>query len=159
MSNIKILPEDRFSIKGLLKYTKTNNDCKEWLLGKRSGGYGSVRWDGTHFSVHRLVYNLAHPDEDITNLFIRHRCDNPSCINPEHLESGTPQDNTDDMISKERNAKGSKHGRSKLTEGQILQIRHLYSFGNITYKELGRIYNIDFSTVGKIIKKRRWSHV
>ena len=104
-------------------------------IGKR--GYFSCRLDGYHY-LHRYMYaqqygNIA--SEDI----IRHICDNSLCINPEHLLKGTHSDNVQDRVSRNRSAKGINHGRSKLTEYQVLEIY------NSTMKqcELARKYDVD----------------
>ena len=73
-----------------------------------------------NIKVHRLVYSLTH-DEDITGKVIRHTCDNPKCVNPKHLLSGTPADNMRDRDSRFR------HGAAKLSPEQVVEIRRRFA--------------------------------
>lgn len=78
-----------------------NTGCWLWE-GYTIDGYGYASYKGKHWLVHRLIYKefVASPD----NFNVLHKCDQPSCINPEHLFLGTQQDNVDDMIRKGRQA-------------------------------------------------------
>lgn len=74
---------------------------------------------------HRKVYAQAHglSIEDLDGWVIRHKCDNPRCINPEHLEIGTHLDNERDKVERGRILKGHKHGCAKLTPEQVREIK------------------------------------
>lgn len=100
-----------------------NNDgCRIWNRGKDKEGYGYYAILGITYRVHRLLYLTLYPG-DYEGLVIRHSCDTPSCCNINHLSIGTPKDNTNDMIERGRNLKGSQIGTSKLTEKEALEIR------------------------------------
>ncbi len=81
-------------------------------------------------------------------MLVCHRCDNPSCVRPDHLFLGTDAENTDDAIAKGRQ---SSHYKSKLTHvhTELVQLRT----SGLTYVEIGRRYNADPSTVRKIVKR------
>lgn len=83
-------------------WTKVNQTdyCWEWQAGKDSNGYGLFR----HYDeqrAHRIAYQLIYENID-HNIFVCHKCDNPSCVNPDHLWLGTPKDNNDDKKKKGR---------------------------------------------------------
>lgn len=75
------------------------SDCWEWSGSRRSDGYGQVYIGGKHRATHRLSFYLS-------NLFwppvVRHRCDNPRCCNPHHLEAGTQSENMQDVVARGR---------------------------------------------------------
>ncbi len=117
--NIKILP----------------NGCWSWQRSKNTDGYGTVYHNKIIYSTHRLAYELF-IGEIPKSLHVLHSCDNPSCCNPKHLRVGTNYDNVRDRQSKNRQAKGVTHGRHKLSEGDVREIKKLYATGNYTQQEL-----------------------
>jgi|1185.fasta_scaffold02358_2 hypothetical protein len=86
---------------------KDANGCWNWQGTRRRKGYGQISAEGRVVSTHRLAYRLAH-GEIPDGMVVRHRCDNPPCINPDHLEVGTHADNSRDMVERGRmvNCKG-----------------------------------------------------
>ena len=89
-------PEDAFRM-----YVKREGDCHVWTGTRYVSGYGRVKWQGKPIRAHRYAYERDHgPIPD--GLVVRHKCDNPPCVNPEHLEIGTYQDNVNDMIARGR---------------------------------------------------------
>lgn len=82
----------------------TVGDCLEWRgtsLGKEGFEYGVVKRRGRRILAHRMAYELTHgsvPD----GMFVCHRCDNPSCIKPDHLFVGDQTDNMRDCANKGR---------------------------------------------------------
>ena len=76
--------------------TEAKGKCLNWKLSKNKEGYGSVT-----LKVHQLAYVLSHGDIP-AGMLICHTCDNPSCVNPEHLFLGTSADNFNDMLQKGR---------------------------------------------------------
>ena len=100
-------------------------------------------------------------------LVVRHKCDNPACVNPEHLELGTHQDNTNDKIKRGRfrqgNVYGSKNNFAKLTEEQVLEIRktHIKGVGSRkgNTKELANKYGVSITLINQISRKDIWKHL
>lgn len=135
----------------LLFYTHvTPSGCWEWA-GTRHNGYG--RFAGV--AAHRLAYEtwVGHiPD----GLLIRHKCDNPPCINPEHLETGTDQDNMDDRQKRGRTASGPRHGFSKLDEDAVRAIRSAYSSGR-SMRSIAREYGVHHATVSNVVNRRTYT--
>lgn len=95
---------------------------------------------------------------------VRHKCDTPTCVNPDHLEIGTQQQNMDDMVGRGRTGNRGKHGRhargeaqgnAKLTGEQAAKI----FLAQGLYHEIGEIYGVTKHTVFRIKKRRIWRHV
>jgi hypothetical protein len=136
---------------------RSENECWECNIGLNGLGYSRIQINGTRILSHRLAYQLTYgliPD----GLSVLHHCDNRKCCNPNHLFLGTYKDNSDDMISKGRRSDFShnNNGMSKLSQYKVNEIRELYLTGKYTHKTLGKIYNINASTVGRIILKKTW---
>jgi hypothetical protein len=135
--------------------------CWLWTASARNGGYGVLRTqiDGRWSSS--VASRLAHAhwnNDPIEGLIVCHRCDTPSCVNPEHLFLGTHQDNISDMWEKGRGARGDDHGQSKLTTDRVLAIRRRYSEGE-TQEELGEEFCVSIPTISRIVHGHEWSHV
>lgn len=139
------------------------NKCIVFLGGKRKSGYGYAQFMGRQYLAHRLAYalnELTHPDA-FKGVVIRHKCDNPSCINVEHLEPGTTKDNMDDMSIRGRRAIGSMVGNSKLTEDQVSKLRGEYvpRSKHANQYALSKKYGVSQSEVSQILSGNRWAHI
>ncbi|ASN73336.1 homing endonuclease [Acinetobacter phage vB_AbaP_B1] len=123
-------------------------------------GYTMCKVTGVTRLMHRVVYcdHNKVPYDSIKGLLIRHKCDNPRCINPEHLETGTAQDNSNDMVSRNRQAKGLKHGMTKLTVEQVKYIRANYKAWcpENGAKALGLKFNVSPTTIRLVHKGLNW---
>lgn len=135
------------------------NNCINSTYRPNHNGHTQIRYKGKKEYHHRVVYCLANNIDlkSIKHLVVRHKCDNPTCINPEHLELGTHQDNVNDREARGRGADhvGSAHPRTKLTDEDILYIRRAAK----TNKELAKQYDISISTVVKIVARINWKHI
>lgn len=80
----------------------TLNDCIEWRGWVNSNGYGSTTFRGKTIGVHQRAWIEAY-GEIPPGMCVCHRCDNPLCVNPEHLFLGTVLDNNRDRDRKGRN--------------------------------------------------------
>ena len=141
-------------------------DCIEWAKGCTTYGYGQRQWQGKTRYAHRIAYVEANGlgIEDIDGLVVRHKCDNPPCVNPEHLEIGTKADNTRDMIDRGRGVcrpvKGEDHGNALLTTKQVAEIRKRYvprcRFNGAI--ALSKEFGVSHKTIRRIIKGTAWKH-
>ena len=104
---------------------------------------------------------IIHKGEIPKGMIICHNCpegDNIKCCNPEHLFLGTPSDNSEDMVKKERSARGSQNGQSKLDEEKVREIKILISKG-LFHSEIAKLFNVNRDTISKINRKISWKHV
>jgi hypothetical protein len=133
------------------------DECWEWQAGK-SGGYGMMWVENQNIHTHRIAYWLTFgclPEEGM----VRHTCDNPPCCNPKHLCGGTHQHNMNDMVTRNRAARGSKQGASKLTEEDVVKIRDLYFKGLFTQAQLATLFGVDQTNISLIVTRKGWTHV
>lgn len=93
--------DNDIKIKLLKNIKKRKNGCWEWQLSKHRQGYGNIMYKGKACLAHRISYHVFKGNVPI-NMLVCHKCDNPSCINPEHLFLGTQSDNVKDMYNKNR---------------------------------------------------------
>lgn len=136
------------------KIEKTSH-CWNWFGAVYPNGYGAFRV-GREGYAHRISWEI-HRGKIPYKMNVLHHCDNRKCVNPEHLFIGTAKDNAQDCIRKGRFPMGERTYCSKLTEKEIKEIRDLYPM--FFQREIGRIYGIGQSQVGRIIKKIRWKHI
>lgn len=131
--------------------------CTSHVLDK--DGYPKIFRDGQTLRMSRYVYEQNFgkiPD----GLVIRHKCDTPPCINPEHLELGTYQDNSDDKVSRGRASSlpGEKNPMAKLTTADVIKIRRLIKQGyGDTY--IGDRFGVSRKCIAKIRTGETWKHV
>jgi hypothetical protein len=111
--------------------------CIEWQRSVTSG-YGQISIDGRPMRAHRIAYELAYGPIP-QGKFVCHRCDNPKCINSEHLFLGSNRDNMHDAKTKNRIRNGEKHPGAKLTDAQVRHIRNRRAAG-VKYIDIAREY-------------------
>lgn len=133
--------------------------CWLWTGHVDGKGYGRFQirsYESEH--AHRAAWEIFR-GEVPPGLHVLHRCDVKCCVNPYHLFVGTNRDNVDDKVRKGRAkllaCRGSRHGRSKLTEQQIHEIRA----SRKTPTELGKIYGVSRGTIWSVRTRRFWTHV
>jgi len=139
----------------LTKVVKCENGCWEWSEYKDKDGYGIYK----QHRAHRVAYELW-KGKIPSGQLVRHTCDNPPCVNPEHLLVGTQTDNMNDMVKRNRHTavKGQQQRGSKLTDDIVREIRILEGFG-FTLKELGNMYQVHISTIWRTINGKNWKHI
>jgi ribosome-binding protein aMBF1 (putative translation factor) len=145
------------------KVDKTDG-CWEWT-GCVGDGYGQIGLNGKIIRTHRLSYIIHHPLTinllEHREICVCHKCDNRKCVNPAHLFLGSKGDNNKDRETKGRGnqQKGEKHGRSKLTETDVREIRTRYANGGISQQQLALEYGVSQKLINLIIHRENWKHI
>jgi hypothetical protein len=135
------------------KTAPAENGCIEWHGSANGKGYGMMVYKGRIHAAHRVSWQ-EHRGEIPSGLLVLHRCDNPRCVNPEHLFLGTNQDNMNDMKKKGRQytPKGEEHKRSKLTWDAV---RHIRTSGE-GQKALALRFNVTEQTIWWVKSGKGW---
>lgn len=161
------------TIERFWSHVEKTETCWLWTGSKRNKGYGAFVWADVEGKVvqgraHRFVYELL-VSPIPAGLFVLHHCDNPACVNPDHLFVGTNQDNVSDMMQKGRHVaggtytegkyeRGVKHHNARLTEYDIKAIRTDRVQG-LSYSNLAEKYGIAPAHAYRIVNRYVWSHV
>lgn len=159
---------------------KSENGCWLWK-GAIGGKYGKTRWYSKTISAHKASF-LVFKGEVLKGLHVCHHCDNPLCVNPEHLWLGTQKDNMRDSVLKGRfkgtlgikwtkswrenflknlhpaNKKGEAHHLVKLSNEKVKEIRNLLNKG-LKQKEIASKFRVCQSTIARIKRGRLWPHL
>jgi hypothetical protein len=133
------------------KVEKTET-CWIWK-GSKIRGYG-VLFYKQQIRAHRFSYMIHHGPLDKTKV-ICHKCDNPECVNPDHLYQGTTQENSRDASERNRIRTGSRHHKAKITEEDLKIIL------DRKYKgvDLAKIYGLSENHISFIRQGKSWKHV
>lgn len=146
--------------------TKKTDSCWIYTGKSKVRDYGLVWYYGKVILAHRVSW-MVHRGDIPKGLCVCHKCDNPPCVNPEHLFLGTYSDNAKDSYLKGRNGftthpEGLKRGKdnhqSKLTASKVKEIRRLSSDGYPQYL-IGNIFGVSQSNISCIVLRKRWNHV
>lgn len=131
------------------------NECWEWFGVIQKQGYGQL-WDGMKNRRANRVSWEIHNGKIPYGLCVLHKCDNPPCVNPNHLFIGTRDDNAKDAAKK-----GRSHlmGSKKLTPEVVLEIRKRYMQTDVSQADLAEEFNLHQTNIHYIIKRRTWKHI
>lgn len=126
--------------------------CHLWTGGKSTAGYGSLRFRSASYRAHRAAFEIAYgsiPEGKIIN----HHCDNPLCVNPDHLYAGTNFDNTADMDRRNR------RGIIKLSPQEVVSIKWRLMICGDSLAQISRDHGVTKSNIACIGAMRNWTHI
>jgi len=141
-----------------MSYVKKTKKCWLWTGTKNRRGYGKFCFREKKTAIASRVSYILFKGDIPDNYLICHTCDNPSCVNPEHLWAGTTRDNAVDRISKKRFV-GDEHPLSRLDAEKVIQMRKLANSGKYKQKVLAKMFGITAGHVNNIIHNRSWKHI
>lgn len=165
--NRQIIPEQEVKDKlperfwSKIKFDDPGN-CWEWQAYRHPEGYGKYKASATSLiSAHRYIYMELFGRLPST-LLVCHKCNNPSCVNPNHLYAGTNQDNTNDREAAGRGItfikRGSQYGNAKLNEEKVAVIKQRLAAGHVS-NEIAKDYGVSIALISMIKHGRNWTHV
>lgn len=148
---------------------KTERGCIEWKGDISDKSYGRFLLAGRVYLAHRTSYWLF-MGEDPSDYDVLHECDNPPCVNWEHLHLGTFHQNIREAVLRGRFASGARHGtkthpesyrglNAKLTKASVQEIRRLWKTGDWSQRELGLKFGVATPTAQAVIERRSWAYV
>ena len=127
--------------------------CWNWTRATACG-YGVIKTQQRQYKVSRYVFSLVNGSIP-SGTVVRHKCDNRLCCNPDHLELGSYQDNTNDMVLRGRSKRGIKHHNTRLSEDDVIEILT----SNLPQKVFVDKFDIGPQHVSNIVKGKTWVHV
>jgi hypothetical protein len=135
-----------------------SGDCWVWTGFMNGAGYGLYDPIGRQRRLtHRYSWEL-HNGSIPKGMHVLHRCDNPPCVNPDHLWLGTHQQNMEDKAKKGRCRRGKGNHHSKLTVEKVLEIRAMRAAG-ATIKELRALFGLSSGGVTGVIYRKSWRYL
>jgi hypothetical protein len=152
-------PTQRF----MAKLVATDNlSCWEWTGAKNNKGYGMFMLESPNKIPASRAAWILFRDQIPEGYSVCHHCDNPGCVNPEHLFLGTHADNMHDMHHKGRHKyvvhRGSNNGVAKLDEAKVSEIKRMLR-AKVPHKTIAKMFGVASSGISHIATGRNWRHV
>ncbi|MEA4811174.1 MAG: HNH endonuclease [Anaerolineaceae bacterium] len=147
-------------VRALEKIRIVPGDCWEWAGTLNNAGYGIFRIakENRNVLAHRYMLSLALGRDIPSDTDVCHVCDNPKCVNPEHLYLGNAYTNMHDMIAKRRDnkARGRNVHGVKLNEAEVREARRLYSEGGWKIQAIADLFGISRNGMAAVVKRESW---
>lgn len=156
----------RVTLESFLKNVmpEPNTGCWLWIgsIKEKSGGHGRVFYKNLNlFTAHRASYYFYNGDIP-EGMSVLHKCDVPSCVNPEHLYLGTQQQNVKDRDDRNRGRwhSGEQNGRATITKDAVIEIRNNYVPRKYGYREaMANKFGVKRCVIDDILSGRSWKTV
>ncbi|MCF7910854.1 MAG: HNH endonuclease [Melioribacteraceae bacterium] len=145
-----------YLIKHIIKTNKSIiNEC--WLWDKHHDKDGYPKYLG--LPLQRIIWEITRQRKIEPNYVIRHTCDNPNCINPFHLLSGSQADNAKDKVMRGRSITCEDHSSAKLKNNDIPNIIDLYINKNQTFLDISKLYGVSETVINEILNGKLWKNI
>ena len=136
---------------------QTRGECWEWAAAQDADCYGLFKLSNKMYRAHRVCWEFIYgPIPE--GICVLHSCDNPPCVNPEHLFLGTNQDNMDDMVEK-GHLKGARNPKAKLTAAIVLDLRQTYALNRLNQKEAAKTLGVCKNSIWNAVHRQTWTHL
>lgn len=144
------------------------DDCWDISYAKDRDGYSKFGLYSKDVGVininsHRFMYLLHHQEikeEDIRHLEVCHDCDNPGCVNPDHLILETHQYNVQDCVNKNRQSQGSSLPQSVFDESEIKEILEgILTKKYTSIKHIANYFVVSTATIGCLLNEKSWKSI
>lgn len=132
----------------------TSNNCMEWIGSLDTYNYGLFRYKTKLYKAHRWCVEFIQLKNIPKGSIVRHICDNPRCVNPDHLELGSKKDNAQDREKRNRSNRRNRdnpHGKAKLTTYDIIEGIEMFNNGS-TRKAVASYWKVSYAHACKLIK-------
>lgn len=132
------------------------NGCIEWTAGRDKDGYGKIQVSRRARRTHQIAWEVANGTTPPAGTVVRHRCDNPPCINPDHLVLGDAQLNAEDRVQRGRfNRESPRYNRVRLSMDAAREIRRKHARG-MTQAALAAFYGVGRDQISRVVNNRNW---
>ncbi len=142
---------------------KGDSECWEWKKYIDRPGYGKFWFEERWQQAHRIAFILSGGIISEEKPHVLHKCDNPKCVNPSHLYAGNQTDNMRDRSARGRWRGGEQNGEkshyAKLTNGDVLKIRHLCDTTSLSQDKIALMFGVSRANIGYIKDRKSWTHI
>lgn len=144
------------------RFVDKSGECWVWTGARDRATYGRFNADGQTVFAHRYALSLHLGRDLATGAIAAHHCDNPPCVRPDHLFETTHAGNVADKIAKGRDGRpdrrGERNGLARLSTADVLEIRRRAIAGESSPR-IAKDFNIDYTHVWKIVRRKIWTHI
>jgi hypothetical protein len=147
-------PKPKPVLEKFMRHVVKTDGCWIWTGAKYKNGYGAFGFyinPPGNMLAHRASYILLTGKSIPEGMYVCHKCDNPECVNPDHLFIGTPSENQIDRVNKKRFG----NLRWSLTREQVIEIRSLTE----THEQIATRYGVCRQTVSNVISRKTYAHI
>lgn len=131
--------------------------CWEWCLYRNALGYGTITVNKKNTYAHRYSYLIHNNNADISGKVTRHKCDNPCCVNPEHLIAGTQKENVNDILLRGRrnDPLGENNYASKFSNFSVEAMRVLHEFYSLPQYLCAKAFGMSRTNANQILNYKK----